>query len=197
MFQVRLEASTDLLRAAGEDPATVLSPERRAVRPLLELTFAVVPHTTVIEEPTVANVVGVLEGSDPTLRNEAVVFTGHMDHVGFAGKDYTSLGALVDRLAREHPELRLAPKEHEGIYAASDHFPFAQRGVPALFFFSGVHDDLHAASDNVNPVGIEQATRITKLDSSWRWTWRTQWVGRSGMRRRARGWCVSGAAGSR
>lgn len=259
MYQVRLEASAGLLRAAGEDPATVLAPERRTVRPLPGFTFAVAPHTTVVEEPTVANVVGVLEGSDPTLREEAVVFTAHMDHVGVVGgrcrparalpadsicngadddasgvtgvielaeafaalqprpartlvfaavtaeergllgayhytahpvipiertaaninldmiahnppdtvglveKDYTSLGGVVDRALAAHPELRLALKAHPGPYAASDHFPFAQRGVPALFFFSGIHDDLHTASDNVNPAGIEQATRITRL----------------------------------
>jgi Zn-dependent M28 family amino/carboxypeptidase len=35
-----------------------------------------------------ANVVGVLEGSDPGLKNEYVVYTGHLDHIGLRpGKD--------------------------------------------------------------------------------------------------------------
>ena len=259
LFQVRHDAATDLLRAAGEDPATVLTPERRGIRPLPGFAFSVALHETTLEEPTVANVVGILEGSDRTLRDEAVVFTGHMDHVGIVGgrcqpsqalpadsvcngaddnasgtvgvielaeafaalrprpartlvfaavtaeergllgarhyvdhpvvpiertaavinmdmiarnprdtvglvgKDYSSMGALVDRVAGEHQELRLSPKEHQGLYPNSDHYPFAQRGVPALFFFSGIHDDLHASADNVDRADSEQAARIVRL----------------------------------
>src|SRR2546427_8874664 len=32
-----------------------------------------------------SNIVGILEGSDPTLKNEYVVFSAHMDHIGVAG----------------------------------------------------------------------------------------------------------------
>src|SRR2546427_12336473 len=32
-----------------------------------------------------SNIVGILEGSDLTLRNEYVVFSAHMDHIGVAG----------------------------------------------------------------------------------------------------------------
>jgi hypothetical protein len=259
LFQVRHDAAVDLLRAAGEDPATILTRERQGVRPLRGFVLSAAIHEAILEEPTVTNVVGILEGSDRTLRDEAVIFTGHMDHVGVVGgrcqpsqalpadsicngaddnasgtvgvielaeafaalrprpartlvfaavtaeerglygaryyvdhpvvpiertaavinmdmiarnprdsvglveKDYTSLGGVVDRVLREHPELRLAPKAHPGPYQASDHFPFAQRGVPALFFFSGIHPDLHAAGDNVDRADIEQATRIVRL----------------------------------
>ena len=259
LYQVRLDAAADLLRAAGEDATAILTPERQGIRPLRGFTFSTALHDAVLEEPTVANVVGILEGSDPALRNEAVLFTGHMDHVGvvggrcqpsreapadsicngaddnasgtvgvielarafatlrprpartlvfaavtaeergllgarhyvaqpvvpidrtvaeinldmiarnprdtvgLSGKDYSSLGALVDRVAREHPELRLTPKEHEGVYAASDHYPFAQRGVPALFFFSGEHPDLHEVTDNPDRADAEQAARIVRL----------------------------------
>ena len=38
--------------------------------------------------------------------------------------------------------------------------PFAQRGVPALFFFSGVHEDLHTAADNPDRADPEQASRL-------------------------------------
>ena len=67
------------------------------------------------------------------------------------------------RNAGAHPKLRLSAKAHEGVFQASDHFPFAQRGVPALFFFSGAHDDLHTAADNVDRADTEQAARIVRL----------------------------------
>ena len=85
------------------------------------------------------------------------------DTVGLVEKDYSSLGGVVDRILREHPELRLAVKAHPGPYQASDHYPFAQRGVPALFFFSGIHDDLHTSADNVDRADSEQAARIVRL----------------------------------
>ena len=64
------------------------SPIRALVRAFAQrllTSVSIAPHYTALEEPTVANVVGVLEGSDPTLRDEAVIFTGHMDHVGAIG----------------------------------------------------------------------------------------------------------------
>ena len=39
------------------------------------------------EEVTAPNVVAILEGSDPTLREEYVVISGHMDHVGIGAPD--------------------------------------------------------------------------------------------------------------
>ncbi len=85
------------------------------------------------------------------------------DTVGLVEKDYTSLGGIVDRITSDMPELRLTPVPHPGTYSASDHFPFAQRGVPALFFFSGIYDDLHTAADNVDRADAGQAARVTRL----------------------------------
>lgn len=40
------------------------------------------------------NVVGILEGSDPVLKQEYVVFSAHMDHVGTTGQPGTQCGAM-------------------------------------------------------------------------------------------------------
>jgi len=258
-YAIQLGTAGELLRAVGEDPTTLLPAASTRVRSLDGVRLSLTPHHTTMQEPQIANVVGVLEGSDPELRDEAVVFTGHIDHVGttagrcrpsevlpadsicngaddnasgtvgvielaeafasletrpartlvfaavtaeerglcgsryyvehpvipiertvaelnldmiarnppdtvgFVGKDYTSLGAVVDRVLAEHPELGLVAAEHKGRYGASDHFPFAQRGVPALFFFSGEHEDLHTAADNPERADAGQAARIVRL----------------------------------
>jgi len=258
-YAIQLGSAEELLRAIGEDPTAPLPSDSTTVRPLDGVRLTLTPHHTTVQEAQIANVVGVLEGSDPELRHEAVVFTGHIDHVGtipgrcrpsqvlpadsicngaddnasgtvgvielaeafasletrpartlvfaavtaeerglcgsrfyvehpvipiehtvaelnldmiarnppdtvgFVGKDYTSLGAVVDRVLAEHPELGLVAAEHRGRYGASDHFPFAQRGVPALFFFSGEHEDLHTAADNPERADAEQAARIVRL----------------------------------
>ncbi|PYO70462.1 MAG: hypothetical protein DMD71_02040 [Gemmatimonadetes bacterium] len=49
----------------------------------------------VAERATAPNVIGILEGSDPTLKREYVFFTGHMDHLGTpgSGEDCVARGA--------------------------------------------------------------------------------------------------------
>ncbi len=207
----------------------------------------------VVEAP---NTIGWIEGSDPELKNEYVLFTAHMDHVGvgnpvdgdsifngadddasgtvtimelaqaFAslpeaprrslvfitvsgeekgllgsgwyaehptfpldqtvanlnldmvgrnwadtivaiGKEESSLGPLVDRIAAEHPELDMAVIDdiwpEEGFYSRSDHYNFARRGVPILFFFNGTHDDYHRPSDEPDKIGYDKMSRIGQL----------------------------------
>ena len=40
------------------------------------------------EEKILNNVAGYIEGSDPVLKNEVVVFSGHYDHIGGSGEKY-------------------------------------------------------------------------------------------------------------
>ena len=51
----------------------------------------------------------------------------------------------------------------ERFYFRSDHYNFARRGVPILFFFSGVHPDYHRPSDEPSKLKYEKAARITRL----------------------------------
>lgn len=53
--------------------------------PGLELTIAA--RSRVIREVRAPNTVGILEGSDPVLKGEYVVFSGHMDHLGVGRPD--------------------------------------------------------------------------------------------------------------
>ncbi len=39
------------------------------------------------EEKTLPNVAGIIEGRDPGLKNEVVIFSGHMDHIGMKGNE--------------------------------------------------------------------------------------------------------------
>lgn len=53
----------------------------------------------VVQDTTLAldfapDVVGILEGRDPVLKNEYVVFSAHMDHIGTAGQPGAQCGAL-------------------------------------------------------------------------------------------------------
>jgi hypothetical protein len=48
----------------------------------------------VLQEQAAPNTVGILPGTDPQLRNEYIVFSAHMDHVGTAGHPGSGCGAV-------------------------------------------------------------------------------------------------------
>lgn len=202
------------------------------------------------------NTIGWIEGSDPGLRGEFVVFTAHMDHVGvgrpvdgdsiyngadddasgtaaiielaqaFAsletpprrslvfmtvsgeergllgsawyaenplfplgatvanlnidmigrnwrdtvvaiGADESTLGATLRQTLRDHPELGLEtiddPWPEENFYFRSDHYNFARKGVPILFFFTGTHEDYHGPNDEPDRILYDKTARIARL----------------------------------
>jgi hypothetical protein len=48
-------------------------------------------------------------------------------------------------------------------YGASDHMSFTVRGVPVLFFFSGLHSDYHKPSDTWEKINAEDGARVVRL----------------------------------
>ena len=82
------EAGAILFAEAGLDlPALRESPTRNAI-PLAGITMNVSAPFEVSEH-TPPNVVGMVRGSDPELRNEYIVYTAHFDHVGIGIADAT------------------------------------------------------------------------------------------------------------
>lgn len=209
-----------------------------------------------LDQALAPNVVAVLRGSDPVLRNEYVVLSAHMDHVGVGapvngdsiyngadddasgtaalveiaeamaslpvrprrsviflnvsgeekgllgsrwysdhptvplrqivanvnidmigrnspdtvvviGKDYSTLGGVVNSVGARHSELRLTASDdiwpEERFFFRSDHFNFARKEIPAIFFFTGVHEDYHRPSDTVDKIDSDKAMRVTRL----------------------------------
>jgi hypothetical protein len=231
------------------------------MRPLPALQFRLSLTPAVLEAQRAPNVVGVLRGGDPRLRNEYLVFSAHMDHVGVAGtgrcrpqgadsicngadddasgtvsvielaeafarleprprrsiifltvsgeerglwgsdyfaghppapvealvadlnldmvgrnwkdtisvigKEHSDLGATLARVNAAHPELGMNAVDDlwpaENFYFRSDHYNFARRGVPVLFFFNGTHADYHRPSDHPDRIDAEKQARITRL----------------------------------
>lgn len=248
----QLATAEALLAEHGIDASWEGDPE---VQTLDGLQFAVTA-TLSTESRSAPNVVGILEGSDPTLKDEYIVLSAHMDHVGvgrpvegdsimngaddnasgtaavieaaeaFAmmdprpkrsmiflavsgeekglwgsayyadhpsvpisqivagintdmigrnwadtivaiGKEYSDLGETLDRVNARHPELNMAAIDdiwpEERFYYRSDHYNFAEKGVPVLFFFNGTHEDYHGVNDEIHKVDAEKAARIVRL----------------------------------
>ncbi len=263
IYVVRDSAALEVLRAAGEDLGALLAPGAApAVRALPGFTATVDVRRRVLSDASAPNVIGILPGSDPVLKNEYVFFTGHMDHTGTAssgegctaagadsicngadddgsgtigvvelaqafsrldprprrslvfmtvsgeerglwgsgyyvghptvplaatvadlntdmigrnpvdgvigiGKEHSSLGPLVDSVVAHHPELRIRvindTLPQERLFYRSDHFNFARKGVPILFFTTGLHQDYHRPTDSVEKIAADQEARILQV----------------------------------
>jgi hypothetical protein len=55
-------------------------------------------------------------------------------------------------------------------YYRSDHYNFAKNGVPIIFFFDGVHRDLHKPTDTVDKILFARMAKIGRMiyDLGWR-----------------------------
>jgi hypothetical protein len=55
------------------------------------------------------------------------------------------------------------PNDPERIYYRSDHYNFAKNGIPIVFYFNGVHEDYHKASDEVSKIDFELLAKRSHL----------------------------------
>jgi Zn-dependent M28 family amino/carboxypeptidase len=111
----------------------------------------------------------------PPVPAEKIVANINIDMVGrnakdtivAIGQDYTSLGKTAQEVARRHPELGLVvapdPWPQENLFVRSDHFSFAQIGVPPIFFTSGLHEQYHEPSDEVELIDTDKLARVARL----------------------------------
>jgi len=86
----------------------------------------------------------------------------------------TELGELSERVNRSYLNLRLNdryddPKDPERLFRRSDNYPFAQKGIPIIYYFTGFHADYHAPTDTLEKIDylkIEKVARTAFL-TSW------------------------------
>ena len=55
------------------------------------------------------------------------------------------------------------PKDPNRFYYRSDHYNFAKKNIPSIFYFSGVHEDYHKHTDTTEKLIYEKVEKITKL----------------------------------
>jgi Zn-dependent M28 family amino/carboxypeptidase len=80
-------------------------------------------------------------------------------YVGGAGSS-PSFQAKLEELAKgEGVELSFA---FSG-YGSTDHTSFNEKGIPALFFFTGLHPDYHRPTDDVERIDVRGLARVLRL----------------------------------
>ncbi|TDB69193.1 M28 family peptidase [Arundinibacter roseus] len=55
------------------------------------------------------------------------------------------------------------PKDPNRFYYRSDHYNFAKKGIPVIFYFTGVHEDYHRPGDDVEKIMFEKQAPIVQL----------------------------------
>ena len=55
------------------------------------------------------------------------------------------------------------PADPESIYTRSDHYSYASRGIPIIFYTTGLHRDYHYVTDEVDKIEFPKLTRIAQL----------------------------------
>jgi len=89
------------------------------------------------------------------------------DTVAVIGREHSNLGVMLDSVAAAHRELNIKPVgdlwPQEGLFFRSDHYNFAKKGVPILFFTTGLHPDYHQVSDSPEKIDAEKEARFARL----------------------------------
>lgn len=61
------------------------------------------------------------------------------------------------------------PDDPNRFYYRSDHYNFVKNGIPAIFYFSGVHEDYHQPGDTPDKIQYEKMTAVVRLIFQTAW----------------------------
>lgn len=112
----------------------------------------------------------------PVFPLENTIVNVNIDMVGRVDENYMDKAPYIyvigsDRLSRDlHDVNEKINNKYQGLildykyndeadpnrfYYRSDHYNFAKNGIPAIFFFNGVHEDYHRPTDTVEKIDFE------------------------------------------
>ena len=121
--------------------------------------------------------------SHPTVPIDSIVAQFNADMIGRnepnmlglvgprAAPNYQSwrLGMIVDSVNRASPTpFRIErkwddPDDPQHVYQRSDHYSYAKKGIPIVFFTSGEHEDYHRVSDEASKIDYDKMARVAQL----------------------------------
>lgn len=85
-------------------------------------------------------------------------------HYAVTSKNFVDgIGDFVNAINAESINFPIIFDNDEDSPGGSDHMSFLQKDIPAFFFFSGVHEDLHKPGDDPEKVDYEKAEALSRL----------------------------------
>jgi len=126
---------------------------------------------------------------NPILALENTIANINIDMIGRRGLGKEANGNYVyvigsDRLSTDLHNLSEKANNYVGLeldykyndlndpnrfYYRSDHYNFARKGIPAIFYFDGVHEDYHKTTDTPDKIDFPLYTKRTKLAFATAW----------------------------
>ncbi len=108
---------------------------------------------------------------DTGIEQEQVVAMLNLDMIGRARDD--TVFVLGGETSPIWPDLTEAALNDVGFRATpqraggrSDHAPFIDAGIPAVFLFTGIHDIYHTPADDAETINFDGVARVTKAAAS-------------------------------
>jgi Zn-dependent M28 family amino/carboxypeptidase len=79
----------------------------------------------------------------------------------------TELGELVNSVNKSYLNINYDtryddPKDTNRFFFRSDHYNYARKGIPIIFYFDGVHEDYHRVGDSADKIDYAKMEKITR-----------------------------------
>jgi len=79
----------------------------------------------------------------------------------------TELANLSESLNRSYLNLKFNyhyddPNDPDRFFYRSDHYNYAKKGIPIIFYFNGVHEDYHQPSDTPDKIDYQKMEKVTR-----------------------------------
>jgi len=86
----------------------------------------------------------------------------------------TELGALSEAVNKSYLNLSFNykyddPKDPNRFFFRSDHFNYAQKGIPIIFYFDGVHEDYHRPTDSPDKIDYQKMEQVARTIFATAW----------------------------
>lgn len=80
----------------------------------------------------------------------------------------TDLRPISESINKKYVKMELDykfndPNDRQQIYYRSDHYNFARKGVPIIFYFDGIHADYHRATDTPDKINYDLLTKRARF----------------------------------
>lgn len=92
------------------------------------------------------------------------------DYIYIIGSDRLSsdLHRINESVNQKYTQLTLdytynSETDPNNYYYRSDHYNFAKKGIPSIFYFNGTHEDYHRTTDDVDKINFDKMANVAKL----------------------------------
>ena len=86
----------------------------------------------------------------------------------------TELGEVSESVNKSYLNLSFNykyddPKDPEQFFYRSDHFNYARKGIPIIFYMDGVHEDYHRPSDTADKIDYQNMEKVSRTIYATAW----------------------------